>query len=265
MIHSSTSGPPVTAAVLSSPIVLIPARLASTRLPGKPLADIAGKPMVVRVVEAALAAQPHGIWVATDDERVAQAVAAHGHQALMTRADHPSGTDRIAEVAQTLGWRDDEIVVNVQGDEPLISPVCIAQTARLLAWRPQAAIATLVTPLESETEFRDPNLVKVVTDKDGWALYFSSAPIPWPRDGGMPAVMRHIGLYAYRAGSLRAISDASPCALEEVEQLEQLRALWLGHRIIVGKAAEPPAPAVDTEDDLAKVRRYLEGAPRLPA
>jgi 3-deoxy-manno-octulosonate cytidylyltransferase (CMP-KDO synthetase) len=132
----------------------------------------------------------------------------------------------------------------------------------LLGWHPQAAIATLVTPLESEAEFRDANLVKVVTDKDGWALYFSRAPIPWPREGGMPAVMRHVGLYAYRAGGLRAITAAPPCELEQVEKLEQLRALWLGHRIIVETAAEPPAPAVDTEEDLAKVRGYLERSPR---
>jgi 3-deoxy-manno-octulosonate cytidylyltransferase (CMP-KDO synthetase) len=243
-------------------IVVIPARYASTRLPGKPLKDIVGKPMIEWVYRQALKSGASDVIVATDDERIAAACRAFEARVEMTSIEHASGTDRIAELAQRFEWDDQQIVVNVQGDEPLISPVCIAQTARLLAWRPQAAIATLVTPLESEAEFRDPNFVKVVTDKDGWALYFSRAPIPWPRDGGMPAVMRHIGLYAYRASSLRAISDAPPCALEEAERLEQLRALWLGHRIIVGKAAEPPAPAVDTEEDLAKVRRYLEQMPR---
>ncbi|HEX7235340.1 MAG TPA: 3-deoxy-manno-octulosonate cytidylyltransferase [Gammaproteobacteria bacterium] len=247
-------------------IVVIPARYASTRLPGKPLKDIAGKPMIEWVYRQAQKSGASEVLVATDDERIVAACRAFEARVEMTSTEHASGTDRIAELARRFEWDDEQIVVNVQGDEPLISPACIAQTARLLAWRPQAAIATLVTPLESETEFRDPNLVKVVTDKDGWALYFSRAPIPWPRDGGMPAVMRHIGLYAYRAGSLRAISDASPCALEEVERLEQLRALWLGLRIIVGKAAEPPAPAVDTEEDLAKVRRFIEGEPaRWPA
>jgi len=245
-------------------IVVIPARYASTRLPGKPLKDIAGKSMIERVYRQAVKSGASEVLVATDDERIVAACRAFEARVEMTSTEHASGTDRIAELARRFEWEDEQIVVNVQGDEPLISPVCIAQTARLLAWRPQAAIATLVTPLESETEFRDPNFVKVVTDKDGWALYFSRAPIPWPRDGGMPAVMRHIGLYAYRAGSLRAISDASPCSLEEVERLEQLRALWLGLRIIVGKAAEPPAPAVDTEEELAKVRRVLEGEPRSP-
>ena len=242
-------------------IAVIPARYASTRLPGKPLKDIAGKPMIEWVYRQTLQSGAGQVIVATDDERIAAACRGFDARVEMTSTEHASGTDRIAELARRFEWDDEQIVVNVQGDEPLISPACVAQTARLLAWKPQAAIATLVTPLESETEFRDPNFVKVVTDKDGWALYFSRAPIPWPRDGGMPAVMRHVGLYAYRAGSLRAISDASPCALEEVERLEQLRALWLGLRIIVGKAAEPPAPAVDTEEDLAKVRRFLEGEP----
>jgi 3-deoxy-manno-octulosonate cytidylyltransferase (CMP-KDO synthetase) len=149
----------------------------------------------------------------------------------------------------------------VQGDEPLISPLCIAQTARLLAWHPAATIATLTAPLESEEQFRDSNFVKVVTDRNGWALYFSRAPIPWPRDGGEPRAVRHIGLYAYRSGGLKTISAAPPCALEEIERLEQLRALWLGLRIIVADAVEPPSPHVDTEEDLAKVRRYLERTP----
>jgi 3-deoxy-manno-octulosonate cytidylyltransferase (CMP-KDO synthetase) len=248
--------------VTSGFIAVIPARYASTRLPGKPLKDIAGKPMIEWVYRQTILSGASEVIVATDDERIAAVCRGFGARVELTSAEHASGTDRVAEVARRNAWDEQQIVVNVQGDEPLISPVCIAQTARLLGWHSQAAMATLTTPLTSEAEFRDPNFVKVVTDKDGWALYFSRAPIPWPRDGGVPAVMRHIGLYAYRAGGLRAISDAPPCALEEVEKLEQLRALWLGLRIIVEKAAEPPAPAVDTEDDLAKVRRYLEGAPR---
>jgi 3-deoxy-manno-octulosonate cytidylyltransferase (CMP-KDO synthetase) len=246
-------------------IAVIPSRYASTRLPGKPLKDIAGKPMIEWVYRQTLQSGAGQVIVATDDERIAAACRGFDARVEMTSTEHASGTDRIAELARRFEWDDHQIVVNVQGDEPLISPVCIAQVARLLAWRPQAALATLVTPLEAEAEFRDPNFVKVVTDKDGWALYFSRAPIPWPRDGGVPAGMRHIGLYAYRCDALRAISEAAPCALEEIERLEQLRALWLGLRIIVGKAAEPPAPAVDTEEDLAKIRRYLEREPRSSA
>lgn len=243
-------------------IAVIPARYASTRLPGKPLKDIAGKPMIEWVYRQTALSGASEVIVATDDERIAAVCRDFGARVELTSTEHASGTDRIAEVARRYAWDEQQIIVNVQGDEPLISPICIAQTARLLGWHSQATIATLTTPLTSEAEFRDPNFVKVVTDKDGWALYFSRAPIPWPRDGGVPAVMRHIGLYAYRAGGLRAISEAPPCALEEVEKLEQLRALWLGYRIIVEKAAEPPAPAVDTEDDLAKVRRFLERSPR---
>ena len=246
-------------------IAVIPARYASTRLPGKALKDIAGKPMVEWVYRQTRKSGASEVIVATDDERIATACRGFGARVELTSTAHASGTDRIAELARRFAWDEQQIVVNVQGDEPLISPLCIAQTARLLAWHPDAAIATLMTPLQSETEFRDPNFAKVVTDKEGWALYFSRAPIPWPRDGGMPAVMRHIGLYAYRAGGLRAISAAPPCALEEVEKLEQLRALWLGHRIILERAAEPPAPAVDTEEDLAKIRRYLERSPHAMA
>ncbi len=243
-------------------IAVIPARYASTRLPGKALKDIAGKPMVEWVYRQTIESGASEVIVATDDERIAAACRGFGARVELTSTEHASGTDRIAELARRFEWDEQQIVVNVQGDEPLISPLCIAQTARLLGWHPEAAIATLMTPVESEAEFHDPNFAKVVTDKEGWALYFSRAPIPWPRDGGMPAVMRHIGLYAYRAGGLRTISAAPPCALEEVEKLEQLRALWLGFKIIVAQAAEPPAPAVDTEEDLAKVRRYLERSPR---
>jgi 3-deoxy-manno-octulosonate cytidylyltransferase (CMP-KDO synthetase) len=241
-------------------IVVIPARYASTRLPGKPLKDIAGKPMIQWVYDQATQSGAAEVIVATDDERIAAACRKFGAPVELTSAEHVSGTDRIAELAHRFKWEDEQIVVNVQGDEPLISPLCIAQTARLLGWHPAATIATLTSPLTDEAEFRDPNFVKVVTDKDGWALYFSRAPIPWPRDGGMPMVRRHIGLYAYRAGGLRAINAAAPCALEETEKLEQLRALWLGFRIVVADAVEPPSPAVDTEQDLAKIRSYLERA-----
>ena len=239
-------------------IAVIPARYASTRLPGKPLKEIAGKPMIEWVYRQALASGASRVIVATDDERIAAACRKFDAPVELTSSEHPSGTDRIAELARRFAWDDQQIVVNVQGDEPLISPLSIAQAARLLAWHPQASIATLMVPLQDDAEFHDPNFVKVITDRDGWALYFSRAPIPWPRDGGKPAAQRHIGLYAYRAVSLKAISAAPPCALEEIERLEQLRALWLGHRIIVVVAVEPPSPHVDTEDDLIKIRRYLE-------
>lgn len=243
-------------------IVVIPARYASTRLPGKPLKDIAGKPMIEWVYRQARKSGAAEVIVATDDERIAAACRGFDARVELTSAAHESGTDRIAEIARRFAWHDEQIVVNVQGDEPLISPLCIAQTARLLGWHPEATIATLTTPLESDADFRDPNFAKVVTDKDGWALYFSRAPIPWPREGGLPAAQRHIGLYAYRVAGLKAITAAPPCALEQAEKLEQLRALWLGLRIIVATAAEPPAPAVDTEEDLQKVRRHLERSPR---
>ncbi len=244
-------------------IGIIPARYASTRFPAKPLALIAGQPLIERVVrQCQKAGSLSEVIVATDDERIAAACRAFGAPVEMTSTEHASGTDRIAELAHRFGWRDQQIVVNVQGDEPLISPLCIAQTARLLGWHPDAAIATLTSPLTSEAEFRDPNFVKVVTDKDGWALYFSRAPIPWPRDGGPPSTRRHIGLYAYRAGRLKAISAAPPCALENTEKLEQLRALWLGFRIVVADAVEPPSPHVDTEEDLAKIRGFLERVAR---
>lgn len=246
--------------------VVVPARYASTRLPGKPLADIAGKPMVVRVAEAALAANPLGVWIATDDSRVAEAVAAHGHQAVMTSPDHASGTDRIAEVARQLGWADADIVVNVQGDEPLIEPRLIAATALALAEDRDAAIATAAHPIETAEEFFDPNVVKVVTAASGRALYFSRAPIAWHRDGfavsretlphGFTA-LRHIGIYAYRVGFLQRYGNLAPAACERWESLEQLRALWHGHAIQVIEWAEAPVPGVDTEADLERVRRWF--------
>jgi 3-deoxy-manno-octulosonate cytidylyltransferase (CMP-KDO synthetase) len=251
--------------------VVVPARYASTRLPGKPLADLAGKPMVVRVVEAVARSGAADVWVATDDERVLAAVRAHGHQALMTRQDHASGTDRIAEVAGQLGWADDEIVVNVQGDEPLIDPGLVDAVAGSLAADPVAAVATAGHAIEDAREFFNPNVVKVVRDAAGRALYFSRAPIPWARDafaadkGCLPGdlgALRHIGLYAYRAGFLRRYAGLAPSPLERCEALEQLRVLWHGHAISVFVCDQAPAPGVDTPEDLERVRRLLAATAR---
>jgi 3-deoxy-manno-octulosonate cytidylyltransferase (CMP-KDO synthetase) len=249
--------------------VVIPARYASTRLPGKPLADIGGKPMVVRVIEAVQNSGAIEIIVATDDLRVRDAVADHGYAVTLTRADHPSGTDRIAEVAQQLGWSDDTVVVNVQGDEPLIESSLIATVAQALANDHEAAIATAAHPIADITEFMNPNVVKVVTAASGRALYFSRAPIPWHRDGfalqhdKFPdnfAVRRHIGLYAYRVGFLRRYGQLAPAPLEQWEALEQLRALWHGFHIQVIDCAHPPMPGVDTPEDLVRVRDHFAAA-----
>jgi len=238
-------------------IVVIPARYDSVRLPGKPLAEIHARPMIAWVYERAAASGAAQTIVATDDDRIVDACEVFGARAIMTRRDHRSGTDRVAEVAEQLRWADDQIVVNVQGDEPLIPPSLITQTAALAAREPGTAIATLVTPIASEQERNNPNVVKVVTDSAGHALYFSRAPIPWPRDGGLPVSYRHIGLYAYRVAALRALAKAGPCELEETEKLEQLRALWLGLDIAVEVAKEIPRPGVDTQADLDVVRALL--------
>jgi len=244
--------------------VVIPARFGSTRLPGKPLADLAGKPMVVRVVEAALRATPDGVWVATDDERVIHAVETHGYRAVMTSAAHASGTDRIAEVARLLGWDDDDIVVNVQGDEPLIDPDSIRACASALVEDTEAAIATAAHPITDVAEFFNPNVVKVVTAASGRALYFSRAPMPWHRDGFgasrdlLPdgfAPLRHIGLYAYRVAFLKRYSTLAPAPCETWEALEQLRAIWHGYAIRVVCCDAAPAPGVDTAADLDRVRK----------
>jgi 3-deoxy-manno-octulosonate cytidylyltransferase (CMP-KDO synthetase) len=241
---------------------VIPARYASTRLPGKPLADIAGKPLVVRVVEAALKSGAAEIIVATDDARVSEAVAAHGHVAAKTRSDHASGTDRIAEVAAQRCWDDDTIVVNVQGDEPLIDPALISEVARALDANSEASIATAAHRIHGMAEFLDPNVVKVVTAANGRALYFSRAPIPWHRDGLaqqrelLPAelmVRRHIGLYAYRVGFLRRYGGLAPAPIEQWEALEQLRALWHGFHIHVIDCTYVPEAGVDTPADLERV------------
>lgn len=235
--------------------VVIPARYASSRLPGKPLADIGGRPMIAWVHERAAASGAAEVIVATDDERVAEAAAAHGARVEMTAAHHQSGTDRIAEVAERVGWPDEHIVVNVQGDEPLVPPALIAQVAQLLARHPDAAIATLTTPIERPEELTDPSTAKVVSDRSGRALYFSRAPIPWSRDGDRAEPpRRHIGLYAYRVRDLKALSAEPPCALEIVERLEQLRALWLGMQIVVADAVVAPARGVDTQAELDAIR-----------
>lgn len=242
--------------------VVIPARFASTRLPGKPLLDLAGKPMVVRVAEAAARSGAQSVLVATDHAGVAEAVRAHGFAVALTRSDHPSGTDRLAEVAEQLGWSGDTLVVNVQGDEPLIDPDLVALTAARLA-ESGADIATVAHPIVIVEDFFNPNVVKVVCRTDGDALYFSRAPIPYARDAfaasrdalpaGLPA-LRHVGLYAYRAAFLCAYAGLSASPLEHFEALEQLRALWHGYRITVATVEHPPAAGVDTPEDAARVR-----------
>jgi len=249
------------------PRIVIPARHASSRLPGKPLADIAGKPMIVRVAEAAQRCRNEGIWVATDHEEIRAVVEAHGFNAVMTRADHPSGTDRIAEVAAQLGWLDDEIVVNVQGDEPLIDAALVEAVANALHEDTGAAIATASHAIADVADFFNPNVVKVVCDAAGRAQYFSRAPIPWDRDAfaasrtELPAnlgAQRHIGLYAYRVGFLRRYGQLTPAPQERSEALEQLRALWHGYPIRVVTSDRPPAPGVDTHEDLLRVRKAFD-------
>ena len=239
--------------------VIIPARYASTRLPAKPLADIHGKPMVVRVAERALASGAQAVWIAADDERILAAARTHGIPCLMTSAHHTSGTDRIGEAARLLRLADDQIVVNVQGDEPLIEPVLIHQVAQELADHADCALSTLCYPIHDEATFRNPNAVKVVMNRQGRALYFSRSAIPWPRAGwhADTIAFRHIGLYAYRVSFLNTFGRLSPCAHEETEALEQLRALWHGFSIQVGISAHETAPGVDTADDLEYVRKLF--------
>jgi 3-deoxy-manno-octulosonate cytidylyltransferase (CMP-KDO synthetase) len=256
-------------------IAVIPARLASTRLPNKPLADLGGKPMVVRVAERAREAGAAQVLVASDAPSVLDAARAHGFEAVATRADHPSGTDRLAEVAAQFGWADDTIVVNVQGDEPLIEPQLVRDVASHLAARADCAIATAAHPIDAPHEVFNPNVVKVVLDARGVALYFSRAPIPWSRDAyqphwpdiaAMPApatpVYRHIGLYAYRARFLRGYPALAQAPLEQCEQLEQLRAMWHGERIAVRITAHAPQAGVDTPEDLARVQALFQPGPK---
>lgn len=246
-------------------VVVIPARYASTRLPGKPLADIHGKPMVQHVVEKALQSGADRVIVATDDERVQQALQSTGVEVCMTSPDHQSGTERLAEVCRHYGFAADTIIVNVQGDEPLIPPAIIRQVADNLA-AATAPMATLSVPIRDAEEAFNPNAVKVVTDKDGYALYFSRATIPWDRDRfakGHEQIgdhyQRHIGIYAYRAGFIQRYVDWAPSVLEQVEALEQLRVLWYGEKIHVAQALEAPPVGVDTQADLEKVRAFLAG------
>lgn len=246
--------------------VVIPARFASSRLPGKPLQDIAGKPMIRHVWEQARQSSAERVLVATDDPRIVDACEGFGAEVLLTRADHESGTDRLAEVAARLELTDDAILVNVQGDEPLIPPAIIDQVAANLAANPQAGIATLAESITDAETLFNPNAVKVVADRNGLALTFSRAPLPWARDAfasdrsqlpeGVP-YRRHIGIYAYRAGFLRDFVGWGPCWLESCEALEQLRALYHGVRIHVADACQSPPAGVDTPDDLERVRRIL--------
>ena len=234
--------------------VIIPARYASTRFPGKPLAEIAGRPMVVHVCERAKKSGAAAVHVATDDLRIAEAVRAHGHAVVMTRADHPSGTDRLAEAAKKLKLRDSDVVVNVQGDEPLIAPSLIKQVGVLLSKKPKAAVATACHAIHGDAT--SPNVVKVVLDREGYALYFSRSRIPFPREGS-PACYRHAGIYGYRVGFLKRFSKLKISPLEEAEALEQLRVLWHGYRIAVAISETEIPPGVDTPRDLEAVRRML--------
>jgi 3-deoxy-manno-octulosonate cytidylyltransferase (CMP-KDO synthetase) len=236
--------------------VIIPARYASTRFPGKPLADLAGKPMVVHVCERAKRSGAAAVHVATDDERIAEAVRSHGHSAIMTRADHPSGTDRLAEAARKLGLKDRDVVVNVQGDEPLIAPKLIAQVARVLDRKKQASVSTACHAIHDEASLASPNVVKVVLDREGYALYFSRSRIPFPR-ADRANCYRHAGIYGYRVSFLKKYARLRPAPIEEAEALEQLRALWHGYRIAVAVSETDIPPGVDTPRDLEAVRRML--------
>jgi 3-deoxy-manno-octulosonate cytidylyltransferase (CMP-KDO synthetase) len=254
---------------MSSPQVkfkaVVPARYASTRLPAKPLLDLGGKPMVARVAERAVLSGADEVWVATDHPDVVKAAEASGLSVLFTRADHPTGTDRLAEVVELRGWSDDTIVVNVQGDEPLIDPALVARTAQQLA-ESGADIATVAHPIDNPADFFAPNVVKVVCKANGDAMYFSRAPIPFARDHfaqdktSLPSgfvACRHIGLYAYRAGFLRAYAKLTPSPVEGFEALEQLRALWHGYRISVLVSDHLPMPGVDTPEDAARMQEWF--------
>lgn len=245
--------------------VIIPARYPSVRLPGKPLLDIAGRPMVAHVLAAARESGAASVTVATDDVRVMDAVREWGGEAVMTSPDHRSGSDRIAEACDLLGFDAWALVVNVQGDEPLMPPALISQVAGLLAGDGDAVMATLCTPMEDAAEYHNPSAVKVVMDRAGRAIYFSRAQIPWVREDGSAAndrdawrhAYRHLGIYAYRSGYIREFSARGPCALESLERLEQLRTLWYGESIACAVADAVPPPGVDTTEDLARVRKAL--------
>lgn len=242
--------------------VLVPARLASTRLPNKPLADIAGLPMIVRVAQRAALSSAAAVVVAADHAEIVAACTAHGVRAVLTRTDHATGSDRLAEACALLSLDGDDMVVNVQGDEPLIDPALVDACASLLSQRTDCVMSTAAHAIDSSADVDNPNVVKVVLDAAGRALYFSRAPIPWWRDGRAsgstalpsPSPLRHVGLYAYRAGFLRRFPQLEPAPLERIESLEQLRVLWHGERIAVHVGAHAPGPGVDTPEDLARVR-----------
>lgn len=249
--------------------VLIPARLASSRLPNKPLADIAGLPMVVRVALQARKSAAARVVVAADSDTIVQACTAHGIEAVLTHPDHPSGSDRLAEACTLLGLDGNDMVVNVQGDEPLIDPALINAVAQVLAHAPSASMGTAAHPIATREDYLNPNVVKVVCNAQGLAHYFSRAPIPFHRDQASVqwwnahsdfAPLRHVGIYAYRAGFLRSFPQLSPAPTEAVESLEQLRALWHGHAIAVHTTHDAPGPGVDTPEDLERVRALLHNA-----
>ena len=248
--------------------VLIPARLASTRLPNKPLADIGGLPMIVRVAQRAALSKARQVVVATDTPAIVDACRAHGVACVLTRADHPTGSDRLAEACAQLGLDGQDMVINVQGDEPLMDPGLINACADTLAERPDCVMSTAAHAIEAPEHFANPNVVKVVTDALGRALYFSRAPIPWWRDAPVPGTpasgsgtpLRHIGIYGYRAGFLRQFPQLSASPLESTESLEQLRVLWHGERIAVHVSASVPGPGVDTPEDLERVRAIITAA-----
>jgi 3-deoxy-manno-octulosonate cytidylyltransferase (CMP-KDO synthetase) len=245
--------------------VLVPARLKSTRLPRKVLADLGGLPMVVRVAQRAAASSAARVVVAADDDEIVQACRTHGIECLLTDAEHPTGSDRLAQACTLLGLEGDAAVVNVQGDEPLIDPALIDACAALLQSRPECVMSTAAHAIDKVEELLNPNVVKVVLDGSQRALYFSRAPIPWWRDGHaqgvtqlpQPAPLRHIGIYGYRAGFLRTFPQLPPSPLETIESLEQLRVLWHGERIAVHVSDTRPGPGIDTPEDLARVRQLL--------
>jgi 3-deoxy-manno-octulosonate cytidylyltransferase (CMP-KDO synthetase) len=242
--------------------VIVPARLASTRLPNKPLADIHGLPMVVRVAQRAALSEAFQVVVAADSPDIVKACEAHGVRALLTQSHHPSGSDRLAEASQLLGLAPQDMVVNVQGDEPLIDPQLINDVASLLAQHPHASMSTAAHPIHDLAEFTNPNVVKVVIDQTQLAMYFSRAPVPWWRDGfthgvnclPQPAALRHIGIYGYRVGFLQSFPNLPPAPVEQGEALEQLRALWHGYKIAVHVTDKAPGPGVDTPEDLVRVQ-----------
>lgn len=246
--------------------IVVPARYGSERLPGKPLRMLAGRPLILHVLENARRSGAAFVIVATDDRRIADTVNAAGGDAVLTSPDHASGTDRVAEVAVQRGLPPDTVIVNVQGDEPLLAPQFSKLVAHALVENPSAGIATLATPIRETREVFDPNVVKVVVARSGLAAYFSRAPIPFQRDAAptpkapSPPHLRHVGLYAYRASTLLTLTAAEPAAIESAEKLEQLRALWLGIGIHVTVVEEAPAHGIDTEQDLARAEAYLARA-----